>query len=316
MMMRRRSQSYTAMLDLTCFLLVWASYAFSQSAASDDQPLWAESAVWRATLAEMQEMPDTLERRLVFSVADKRTGELKDLSYQGILASVSGLALIERKLVTTGTVGGTAGGFFAVVDLESGRQDTIWTHKYQFSPSRRFLVFSSWYARGVPPATRRSIVLMYDMAKSAAENRLDSYRERRHQVYSGKPVFPEENVKQRSYNRLLAERHYIMSPFLWSADETRIVFIAFAELERRNYLVKIDLSKGLDEPVVRRKDLDVKEYIKWDIIRQSTIEELEAKPYGLVTKALSWNGAERVVVRPYPQYWLPKELTLILPASE
>lgn len=138
------------------------------------------------------------------------------------------------------------GDVLAVVDGDDGEQElSLWAYGFSVSPGGRRLVYSTHYPRLGPPQARRSIVLLYDLTTTPAENRRGAPRQDWPEHNDGIPVFPPENACEPSYSLFLAEPPFLVtSPFLWSSDGERLVFFTAREDRSEPALVRLDLSRG------------------------------------------------------------------------
>lgn len=187
--------------------------------------------------------------------------------------------------------------------------DIIWAFKVKSSPSGRFISYVKFYSRTHHAPS--DVVLVYDLDRSAAENRLVIRHHPKSDI--GFPVYPKENVDKQSYDLTLSpERHKIMSRFLWSPDEKRLLF--FDLHDSKNYLVFSDLSIGLNSPVIRSKYFDPKRIIKHSIAEkikeqyESKIDSVSSYP---VSMDLSWGSTENtLILRPtrHNSDWMVDEI--------
>ena len=170
--------------------------------------------------------------------------------------------------------------------------EEIWSYGHQFSPSKRLIVYATHYSTTAPPEAQRSILLLYQLARSPAQNRvgepaaLDVSN-------AGIPIFPERNAAERSYDPSLEPKHVYLSPFLWSPDEDKIVF--FESFDGSYHLVTVDLSRGLDSPRIARRTVEVEEVVKEESRGRLTERQIEAKWIAVVD--LRWKDDRNVVLR-------------------
>lgn len=197
--------------------------------------------------------PNPLE--LLFE--DRQTLEKHAIPFEARLGKSATMRLIDDdSLLITGILEPGAKSLL-LVDLEAGAlQDEILTFDYRLSPSRQKLVYARYAPPETPAEDRRTLLLFYDLARSAADNRAGRPPVR-NAANAGRPIFPAANAEQGSYDPLLEERHRVLSPILWSEDEEGVVF--FAEHAGRHALITVDLSDPesprLAEKAVRLDDL-------------------------------------------------------------
>lgn len=235
-------------------------------------------------------------KTLVLTV-QKDQEESAAMSMEGRLQTLTGLQLVgQHRLLVTGELryGGTG---LWIADLETLSQETeIWTYGYSVSPSGRRLVYQTHYPRMVPPEGRRSIFLLYDLTRPPAGNRPGS-RSDWPEPNLGTPIFPEENVEQRSWDIHAAERRYsLISPFLWSKDEMTVLFLVAEHGEvgtlktRGSHIVRVDLSEQAEVIDVRREPLTLENLH----LPQATVPHVELEDRELVVHLESLDWAEEL----------------------
>jgi hypothetical protein len=136
--------------------------------------------------------------------------------------------------------------------------------------STNWIVYVEWYPDHV--GEPREVVLIYDLTKSPMENRLPGARATRipapimdTSVAVGLPVYPEWNVRNRSYRNVVenpSEGETIISTIssAWFVllPRDRLVFAARRGWDfpnSWNYLVIVDLSSGLSAPLITTLDI-------------------------------------------------------------
>jgi len=309
-------------LNVTCLLL------FSQEEIAfcvQQRPLSSiENQEYFISLIGMKEplcCPGEMEFAL--SITNKQTQRSETMTVRGRMAAFHELVVTEpAKLVVVGELryGGNA---LLIVDVaEEKLQDIIWTYGYTFSPSKRLLVYWTHYPRMGLPETRRSILLLYDLTKSAAENRLPPSTHQTPEAGGfipdnapGIPIFPETNVAKKSYVVNLEEEHIRLSPVLWAEDEKTIVFIEF--YQEQNFLVAINLRVGVRKPLIARRRIAIEEVVKKNLTKDEERrmhERLSEGPYKLAVDEIRWENPETVRVQlASPESWLEETIALPLP---
>jgi len=207
----------------------------------------------------------------------------------------------------------------SIVDLNDlSVLDTLWaTRELAVSSSSKFLVYLS-YSSAFTPSDFSPVVLLYDLAKTAKENRLgeDVTVEN-----GGRPIFPPENVQVESYSPLLAEgRIGYTSPFLWSIDDTKIVFFYLFDETRdeprrkTNFLAVVDISDGVENSRVKRKRIDLEEYVDLSEQSQDVAERIREGTFPFWVTHMEWLGDEVISVTPErPSMKVPEDLLFKLP---
>jgi hypothetical protein len=230
-----------------------------------------------------------------------------------LFSSISELKLRGDHLIVVGQLPSEAGTNITIVDLKRGEiQDTIWTWTYAFSPSGRYLAFTTFVARNEPAMSRRALVLVHDLDLDVAHNRLPSAGQPSYEN-AGIPVFPPANLLQGSYDIFLEPQHNYISDFLWSSDESRLVFIDWIGRER--FINLVNLEKGPQKAKLQRKSFDIMAYADYSKIPDYRRRELEEKPTRFTVSSIEWDGPAEGMIRIELQAeeWLPDNLVLELP---
>lgn len=275
-----------------------------------------------------------LDRELVVTIEDQSNKQVKKIIWKGAIRKLEKVEFCaEGKVIAIGELpfsGSSSGGnIILVLDVKTGTvQDEIRCYSYTLSPSKRFLVYQSWYPRMILPIYRKSILLIYNITGTQASNRFQSATEYSYQN-AGFPIFPEANAyfgtnepnslnnATKAYDVNLDNEYGVLSHFLWSDDEKQLVFFAFNMDKQTNHLVQIDLSNGVENPAIFRKFIDMNDLINWDIMLDVTKKELGKKPCRFSVESLQWaEGKGKIIVHPYQQYWLDKEIIFTLPKCE
>jgi len=325
--MRMNTKIFLSAFILSVFLWIAKGIA---SSVLEEVGKGTESEAHTVSLKDVKEDEPPGQTELIFSVTDKKTGSSRTMSIHGRIAAIQDIMVVEKtKLVVVGQLK-YGGSTFLISDLVKNElQDTIWAYSYAFSPSKRFLVYQTHYPRFMLPVEgRHSILLVYDLAKSASDNRVvlaenparENLRSEPGSPYAtgyipdyapGFPIFPETNVIKKSYVVTFEEEHLYLSPFLWSDEEEHLAFVEF--YKEQNYLIHVDLSKGIINPVVSRQRIDIDSLIRKEVMSEGQKEELKKSPYKLAVEEIHWKGKDRVVLRPYRQYWLDETIELSVP---
>jgi len=276
-----------------------------------------ENQAYRIQL--MKERKDDLcpnRVEFVYEIHNKNTGRTKEF----IPDSASGPDLVydirlwQRKAAVLGRRGDKLLYVVSIIDVDNTQLlDRFWAYKLTPSPSSRYLSYVKFYSRHAPS---NNIVAIYDLARSPSENRLPGYRDSKTEC--GLPVYPDENVQQKSYNQAIVPEHTVISPFLWSQNENKLVF--FDIHGSQNYIVLVYLSRGIKVPIIHRVPVDPKLLIKEDLqiaskeFYRNKIDKSQKFPF--VVNSLSWSETEdAVLIRPSNRInpWIIDELVITLP---
>jgi hypothetical protein len=188
-----------------------------------------------------------------------------------------------------------------IVDIKSNViEGTIWPGwESYFSPSNRFIVYEK--------SSRRvgGLILVYDFSKSFADNIVEKPEEGVVQFpIAGFPVYPETNVREKTYEIKLEESRSCLSPFLWSKDENKIIFVEYFEKEKQNYIVVVDIKGGLEKPRNIKRPIkfeDVLSISKEELdkkLTKETKEELKDRGFMFHIRNMWWEGADVVIMEP------------------
>jgi hypothetical protein len=138
-----------------------------------------------------------------------------------------------------------------------------------------WIAYTEFYFSGAQgPVVPNEVLLVYDLTKTPLENRLDrepgwktpppldDYSDNIKHV--GIPIFPESNAREKSYRITFETQNpggFIDTAALAWLPSNKIVFKCSEQLPRmgaigsRDYLVVVDLSRGLDAPEYKTVDI-------------------------------------------------------------
>lgn len=268
-----------------------------------------------------------VNREVRIRIDDKRDAGQKEVVYRQSFHQFKEMVFCAAdKIVLIGELP-YGGDSITVLDAREGQvQDEIRAYGYSISPSKQFMAYKTWYARLGPMNLRKSILVIYDLAGSASANRPPCIEEHSFRN-AGFPIFPEVNAESiapepdcsdaacgcRPFDVNLGDEYGITSPFLWSEDSKRLVFFAHNSRERKNDLVRIDLTDGIDKVAIARQRVNLDDHIKWDVISDFTGERLAERPYVLGVTNLCWDDEDRILVETYRQYWLDEKFEMQVP---
>jgi hypothetical protein len=240
------------------------------------------------------------------SIRNRTVGTVSTLILDERFESIERLEYVapdESQVAVIGTLP-RGGKIISVIDLVNMRlRNTIWNYGLAISPHRKYIAYRSYYPPMGLPEMKRSIVVLYPL------NEVSTLPATPLANTFGYPVFPEANARGQSYDVGLDPEHLFLSPFLWSEDDKRIVFLDYEN--KQNYVDIVDLSSEKRQPSIRRVPIDPLRYANREI-REYTRAEITRNSYKLAVDTIKWSGAEEITVSPLPQYWLPNEITLRL----
>lgn len=196
----------------------------------------------------------------------RRLGEEGSYSFrlEERIEEIEGVDLVvgDRAIVRGGL---TYGGWtLLIVDLAARLRETaLWTYGHALAPAKDRLVYQTHYPR-LAGGSRRSIVLLYDLRKTAAENRVGALPRGWPDPNEGRPLFPPQNACTGSTNVALDRQYVVASPFLFSPDGRRVVFLAIDQTDdsaQRSFLVRVDLDGDACQGLAM-DELDVRSMIR------------------------------------------------------
>lgn len=286
---------------------VAAGSVFWLQPAAAESSTRLESERYQVSLVEDGEC---CPRQMRFAVSDRSAGTTIELHVSGRIQALRGLHLYGDRLVVEGELpwGGTN---LLIANLRSGQQEErIWTYDFALSASGRFLVYRTHYPRAVAPPGRRSILLVYDLARSPEENR-DGEREDYPCANQGLPVFPEKNAFQRDYCIAGADDRIWASPPSWSPDEERIAFFECTADWERCSLVLVDVGDFSRPPRIWRQLLDLSPYLRREGLHQYTGQP--GDPVHLSVRSLGWKDGRTIVAELHPESGVLSPIEFELP---
>jgi hypothetical protein len=190
-----------------------------------------------------------------------------------------------------------------IVDVNKNQLvDEWWCYNPVLSPSNRFWVYEKFYPRHGLPAERASVVLIYDMEKTPAENRIPviGYTKwPKEQV--GLPIYPQAYVNARAYvlpEQQLQNIHWytLSSPFLWGKDPNNIVFLS--DHQNETNIVRVDLTLGIQRPKIFTSPIVVSDFMKPSL--SEYVRKREAALLRTLSVAdIAWDGPDHVIVKPH-----------------
>ncbi len=207
----------------------------------------------------------------------------------------------------------------SLYDLKTGKRLGNWRgFGSSLSPSGRYLAYISYHPRMVPSTYRRSILLICDFEKDIAEYTPGYVEKLPHSdTMCGVPAFPERNAYERSYDILLDDEYRMHPHLLWSKDEKTLVFFATNVDERKFYLIRIDITAGVDHPQIAKKWIDVNNFIDYNKLLSVEVESIKKKLPCLYYDRLWWSGNNRVTIKALADlYYYKEEMEFTIPTFQ
>lgn len=219
------------------------------------------------------------------------------LRLTGRMTSIEGLWIVgDTKVLVVGELpwGGSS---LLIGDLRDLTQtDALWAYGYSLSPSRRFVAYGTHYPRAaVPVESRRSVYLLYDF-ENPPESGWNDSTAAGPVLMAGVPIYPEANAEGPSVDIMAeSEAYQVTSPFLWTEDEHRLVFLAATDLGSRTgarcFVVRVDLDDAWEVRSVVQDELTPENV---DLSgRTVPLDHLLNQPLCLHTDVLTWTNEGR-----------------------
>ena len=171
----------------------------------------------------------------------------------------------EQRLIVHGGIG-SGGDILTVVNLKDASVlDTIYGWDASFSPNKTMVAYNFRYPPYSLHQHRTSVLLIYDFSATPQEN---SFRDEdmADPTTRGYVIYPKRNrTLGKHFIPAMSEEEKVtfMSPLAWSHSGTRVALLE--DFQENNYLLLVDLAKGLEEPEVTRLMLEKERYYKQPI---------------------------------------------------
>jgi hypothetical protein len=295
----------TSIIQIIVYLLVILSCRPTINTYAEDnaqKSISAEDEEYRAVLSGEGEPwfdPKTGGRvKFTFSVTDKVNNREYPVYLDNITAKVFNVSIIQGKLIVMGEEANLHSPVTTLIDLKNREEvDSFIGFGNTLSPTGRYLIYRKFYPpETAEPSVMSDLVLVYDLADSADENRMrgeDAYRNdpigRLTEV--GHPIYPEINAGKKHYRVWVPEeskRHTIIpNGFFWFDHDRKVAF--GDRIGGEDYLVVVDLSNGLARPVIHRMEIDLRALLRPEDRENPAILH-EAEPVKLLSVQDLENG--------------------------
>lgn len=311
-----------------CLFHVWLSILCGVAWAGEDQnvPATVSNNKYQVAFAEerpLEDVPGTYN--YVFEIFDKETNDVEYLVLDDRRKPIEEMHIEMRLLENERLVIQTkwkerpvASTGVHIVDVNENKLvDKFWCYDPVFAPTKPVLVYEKFYFPHELPAARTTVVLVYDMEKSAADNRLpvEGYAAwPKEQV--GLPIYPQAYVKAKAYVLVKEQQenpcwYMRSSPFLWDTDSNSVVFLC--SHEKNTQIIRVDLAAGLENPKIFESPIVVSDFIKPSLGEEARKIEAELLHTMSVTE-IAWDDPNHITVRPNKAYYaLQEEIRLAIP---
>jgi hypothetical protein len=199
--------------------------------------------------------------KFTFSVIDKGNNRQYPVYLDNLTARVDHIAIYQGKLVVIGEEATLHSSITSLIDLDSrAERDSFIGFGNTLSETGRFLSYRKFYPlQTAEPEVMSDLVLIYDLADTSDGNRIrgeESYKNDPigRLIEAGHPVYPEVNAGKKHYRVYVREendRHTVIpGGFFWFDHDRKIIF--GDQFGGETYLVVVDLSGGLNHPVIHK----------------------------------------------------------------
>ncbi len=246
---------------------------------------------------------------------EAQTDRVKSISYMTRIKAASEIVCVQGdSFVVVGELplGGKTITIITNPD-EPKVEGTLWAFKTSLSPSKRFLVYECHYPKLGPPEMKRAVLALYDFTKSFEENCPNPSSLSWEPHLSGTPIFPTDIAETKSYRN--PEDHWmILSPILWSEDETQVVLVCALRDDRMNYLVNVHFGQDGSWKEVSTTRIAVENFVKENLLESFVSERCSSHGrFWLHSVDLTWKDKGTILITPRNAKWFAGPLEVPLP---
>ena len=249
--------------------------------------------------------PAYSDLRFVLLVRGGEKNAERTVTVENLTTGLESAEIVDRTLVLFGEMQSKADAI-TLVDLEAGKTiDFILHYGASLSPSRKYLIFKGFYPPYGMLQNRSDSVLLYELSKGPAENRLSGASEADSGQRVGLPVYPSQNANTPAYLVSIpeeSERHYVdaQAGFLWTKDEESVFFIDKTGDDQ--LLVRVDVAEGPRQARISTRSIDAAPALSEDGRPEGDREHLavtgmELEPDGRIRLELDRKLFERRIYR-------------------
>lgn len=251
--------------------------------------------------------PQRLEIRL--DIEDRNTGKHTAMALKERMAKLSGVDVTPSgRLLLFGSLA-RGGKTVIIYDLNKlHRCGAVWNYGFSVSPKKRYIAYIAYYPPMALPSDKNSQVLILDLESMAPESQ---------EMQPGSPkvcgvaVFPRVEKAAIGSQTKDSSEVLLLSPFLWSEDESKLVFLAF--MNGGNFAVVVSLDERRQCYQTFTHFIPLENIVDRAHLLPSTVKEMSENPVKLTSRSIQWKGVDTLLVEPYPQYWLPASFVVELP---
>jgi len=236
-----------------------------------------------------KEAPYMEKKNITFSVTDKTAGKKTKLNFSLRACTNPDFMIIGGKYLFFEADLRTYFPRYVLADLKTGKIiHEISSFDFSFSPTRRYMYYRTYFTKF--DSNKSTFFMILDMERVEDPKIPIQYNDNYTPPYAvGWPLYPKEYVE--SLDWAVSPDCGIISPILWSENETRLVFLSFNELDEQNYVVDIDISEGLDKPKIKTKPISLSGIKDEKRIPQGYRNE----PFPLSVQSLEWISENEIL---------------------
>lgn len=238
--------------------------------------------------------------RFTFSVMDKAGNREFPIFLDNITSKINHIRLSEEMIIVFGEEATLHSSVTTLINLEDQKEkDAIMGFGNTLSETGRYIVYRKFFhPDSAEPARMSDLVLIYDLWESSDTNRMKGKEVYRNDPIGlltevGYPVYPEDKAGKKNYRIWVRDekrRHSIIPDgFFWLDEDRRV---AFADrVGGENYLVVVDITTGLESPVLNRTWIDPRSLVRLedsggelvgDYIQELRLEDIQSIENGSI----------------------------------
>lgn len=204
-----------------------------------------------------------------------------------------------------------------ILSLEKGCVEDFFESNHVFpSPFHRYVVYQTSFPRMALPEFKRSYLMIYDFNKINNPKPIHT-KDRAFPAFTvGWPLYPPEYVITHEHSAQIPDVH--INPLIWEPDEKGVVFISWTDDPSEYFLVSIDISQGIEKPIIRQKLINVFGLSKWDKMHERTKQSYDKNRLPFSVRKLEWVDEKtiRLLMDPSRSLLYDKTITLSLEDME
>jgi hypothetical protein len=260
-----------------------------------------ETDIHKVKVKSIEECRDCENKnKIILEAFNKKLNSKKEIAFSTRTVKVNELHILKNDRILVCGELGSGGDILSIVDNKTGRStDTIWGWRASFSISKSMVAYTFRYPPSGLPLFYSDVLLVYDFSKSPLENAMDK-SSTDDPAKRGFVLYPEENRKNKAYYTIAKdenEQHNITSPLVW--NKSKLFFLD--SLGGKTYLVTIDISKGLNDSEIKKRELDRKLFYEKQYLKHidKEFEKDYEKAAPVAEDFRLTDGGQFIEIKPY-----------------